>query len=169
MSVKESLAPLKERWDQLADQERQMLTLIAALLVFAIVWLQLLAPARATLRTADVQAKALGTQMQQMQKLQSEALTLQKQPALNFDAALKALTAATQQTLGAHAQMTNTTEHASITLREVPADVLAQWIVQARINARSVPVEAQLSRSTTEGQATWNGVVLMSLPGRQSP
>lgn len=169
MSLQESLAPLKVRWNQLADQERSMFTLIAALLVFAIVWLQLLAPARATLRTADTQAKVLGAQMQQMQKMQSDALALQKQPALNFDTALKALGAATQQTLGAHAQMTNTTEHASITLREVPADVLAQWFAQARINARSVPIEAQLSRSSAEGQPVWNGVVLMSLPGRQSP
>ncbi len=168
MTIKETLAPLKERWSQLAEQERQMITLIAALLVFAIVWLQLLAPARATLRTADAQAKALGAQMQQMQKMESEALALQKQPALNFDAALKALDAATQQTLGARAQMTNTTEHASITLRDVPADVLAQWFVQARINARSVPIEAQLSRSSADSQAAWNGVVLMSLPGRQT-
>lgn len=167
MSLQESLAPLKERWNQLAEQERSMFTLIAALLVFAIVWLQLLAPARATLRSADAQAKALGAQMQQMQKMQSEAQDLQKQPALNFDAALKALGAATQQTLGDHAQMTNTTEHASITLHEVPADVLAQWFVQARINARSVPIEVQLSRSSADGQAAWNGVVLMSLPGRQ--
>jgi general secretion pathway protein M len=168
MSMKQTLAPLKERWNQLAEQERQMITLIAALLVFAIVWLQLLAPARATLRNADTQAKALGAQMQQMQKMESEALALQKQPALNFDAALKALGAATQQTLGARAQMTNTTEHASVTLRDVPADVLAQWFVQARINARSVPIEAQLSRSSADSQAVWNGVVLMSLPGRQT-
>jgi general secretion pathway protein M len=168
MSMKQTLAPLKERWNQLAEQERQMITLIAALLVFAIVWLQLLAPARATMRNADTQAKALGAQMQQMQKMESEALALQKQPALNFDAALKALGAATQQTLGARAQMTNTTEHASVTLRDVPADVLAQWFVQARINARSVPIEAQLSRSSADSQAVWNGVVLMSLPGRQT-
>ena len=63
--------------------------------------------------------------------------------------------------------MTNTSEHASVTLREVPADVLAQWLVQARINARSVPIEVQLSRSSADGQVAWNGVVLMSLPGRQ--
>lgn len=169
MSMQESLAPLKARWNQLADQERSMITVIAALLVFAVVWLQLLAPARVTLRTAETQAKVLGAQMQQMQKMRSEALDLQKQPALNFDAALKALSALTQQTLGAHAQMTNTSEHASVTLREVPADVLAQWLVQARINARSVPIEAQLSRSSADGQVAWNGVVLMSLPGRQSP
>lgn len=169
MSMQESLAPLKERWNQLAEQERQMVIVIAALLVFAIVWLQLLAPARTTLRTADAQAKVLGAQMQQMQQMEAEALALQKQPALSFDAALKALTAATEQTLGTRAQMTNTTEHASITLRDVPADVLAQWFVQARINARSVPIEAQLSRSSTESQAAWNGVVLMSLPGRESP
>lgn len=169
MSLQQTLAPWKERWNNLADQEKQMLVLVATLMAGAILWLQILAPARATLRTADAQAKVLGTQLQQMQKLQSQAQSLQKQPAIGFDAALKSLGAATQQALGSNAQLTNTSEHASVTLREVPADALAQWLVQARINARSVPIEAQLTRSTTAGVATWNGVLLMSLPARSSP
>lgn len=166
MSLSQSLAPWQERWSRLADQEKQMLMLIAALVIGAVVWLQILAPARTTLHTADAQAKVLGAQLQQMQKMQSQAQALQKQPPLEFDAALKALALATQQTLGASAQLTNTAERASVTLKGASADALAQWLVEARLNARSAPTEAHLVRTATPTGPIWNGVLIMSLPTR---
>lgn len=169
MNLPPSLAPWQERWSRLADQEKQMLILVIALVFGAILWLQVLAPARATLRTADTQARALDAQLEHMQVLQAQVQALQRQPALGFDEALKALTAATQQTLGANAQISNTAEHATVTLKGASADALAQWLAQARLNARSVPLEARLVRSSTAGVSTWNGVLLMSLPQRQSP
>ena len=166
MSLSQSFAPWQERWSRLADQEKQMLMLIAALVIGAVLWLQILAPARTTLHTADAQAKVLSAQLQAMQKMQSQAQALQKQPPLEFDAALKALALATQQTLGANAQLTNTAERASVTLKGASADALAQWLVEARLNARSAPTEAHLVRTTTPAGSVWNGVLIMSLPTR---
>lgn len=169
MNLPQSFAPWQERWRRLADQEKQMLVLIIAIVVGALLWLQVLGPARATLHTADAQAKALDAQLQHMQQLQAQVQTLQRQPPLGFDESLVALTAATQQTLGNSAQLSNTADHASVTLKGASADALAQWLAQARLNARSVPLEARLVRSSTAGVSTWNGVLLMSLPQRQSP
>ena len=166
MSLSQSFAPWQERWSRLADQEKQMLVLIAALVIGAVLWLQILAPARTTLHTADAQAKVLSGQLQAMQKMQSQAQALQKQPPLEFDAALKALALATQQTLGASAQLTNTAERASVTLKGASADALAQWLVEARLNARSAPIEAHLVRTATPTGPIWNGVLIMSLPTR---
>lgn len=169
MSLPQSFAPWQERWNRLADQEKQMLVMVIAVIVGAVLWLLVLAPARVTLRTADTQARALDAQLEHMQVLQSQVQALQRQPALGFDEALKALTTATQQTLGATAQLSNTADHASVTLKGASADALAQWLAQARLNARSVPLEAKLVRTSTAGVSTWNGVLLMSLPQRQSP
>lgn len=166
MSLKQSLAPWQERWSRLADQERQMLLWALVLVVGAVLWLKVLAPARTTLRTADAQAKALGDQLQHMQGLQAQAQSLQKQPALDWDETVKALSTATQQTLGNTAQLSTSGERATVTLKGTSADALAQWLVQTRVNARSVPVEARLVRASQDGVATWDGVLLMSLPQR---
>ncbi len=162
----QSLAPLQARWSRLANQERQMLVLVLVVLIGAVLWVKVLAPARTTLRTADAQAAALGAQLQHMQSLQAQAQALQKQPALGWDETVKALSTATQQTLGASAQLSTSGERATVTLKGASADALAQWLVQARVNARSVPVEARLVRASHDGGITWDGVLLMGLPQR---
>ena len=42
----------------------------------------------------------------------------------------------------------------------------AQWLTQVRVNARSVPVEARLTRGAAPTGATWTGTLVMSLPPR---
>ena len=57
-------------------------------------------------------------------------------------------------------------ERATVTLKDASADALAEWLAQARLNARSVPLEARLVRASTAGISTWSGVLVMSLPAR---
>ena len=53
----------------------------------------------------------------------------------------------------------------TFTLRTAAApDTLAQWLTQARVNARALPAEARLTRNAA-GQ--WDGTLVMSLPARQ--
>ena len=151
MSLPVSLQPLQARWAQLATREKNLLRLAAVLVLGALLWQLVLAPALATLRTADAEAKALDAQLQHLQALQTQARALQKQPALGFDDALRALTAATRQTLGSTAQLSVAGERASVTLQGASADALAQWLAQARLNARAVPLEARLVRATHAG------------------
>jgi general secretion pathway protein M len=104
--------------------------------------------------------------MQAMQAMQIQAQAVQKQPPLGFDEAVRALTAATKQTLGNGAQLVLAGERASITVREASPDALAQWLAQARLNARSALVEARLVRASSASGTVWNGVLVMSLPAR---
>ena len=104
--------------------------------------------------------------MQAMQAMQLQAQAVQKQPALAFDEAVRALTAATKQTLGASAQLVLAGERASITVKDASPDALAEWLTQARLNARSALIEARIVRASTPGGPVWNGVLVMGLPAR---
>ncbi len=166
MSLATLLQPLRAPWARIAPREKALIRLAGGLLLAALLWLLVLAPALTTLRSADAQARALDAQLQRMQALQAQAALIQKQTPLGFDEALRALTNATKQSLGATAQLNVTGDRASITLKGTPADALAEWLTQARINARSVPLEARLVRATAPGPATWSGVLIMGLPQR---
>ena len=131
------------------------------------IWQFLLAPSLLTLRTANTQGQALDAQLQRMQSLQAQAKALQKQAPMTYEDAVRALTQSTKQTLGTTAQVSVTGERANITLQAASADALAQWLAQARLNARSTPLEARLTRMATPAGVTWTGMLVMSLPQRQ--
>jgi len=169
VSLPPSIQSLQARWAQLAAREKNLLGLAAGLVLLTLLWQLSLAPALATLRTAEAQARVLDAQLQQMRAMQAEAKVLQQQPTLGFDEALRALTLATEQTLGTTARLNTAGDRTSVTLQGASADTLAQWLVQARLNARSVPVDARLVRAVAPGApggATWNGVLVMQLPAR---
>lgn len=165
-STASALGTLQTRWSQLAARERTLLALAATLIACALLWLMLLAPALGTLRTSAAQAKALDAQLQHMRSLQSQAKALQQQAPLGYEDALRALNQATQQTLGSTAQISVSAERANVRLQATGADALAQWLAQARLNARSGPLEAHLTRLSTPAGATWSGTLVMSLPQR---
>lgn len=170
MSLTRTLGTLQARWSRLALRERRLLTLAAVLVLAALLWVLFLSPILRTLRSADARAQVLDAQLQQMLSLQAQVQSLQKQPALNAEEALKALQLATEQTLGGSAQISVNGERVNITVQGVSADALARWLAQSRVNARSVPLEARLARAVSakdnSAGATWNGALVMSLPAR---
>lgn len=160
------LGPLQARWRRLATREKTFLASALALGVLALLWLLVLSPSLQTLRTSTAQATALDAQLQHMQALQNQASALQRQAPLGYDEALRALNLATKQTLAATAQVNVVGDRANVNLQAANADALAQWLAQVRLNARSVPIEARLTRNTTPAGATWTGSMVMSLPAR---
>jgi general secretion pathway protein M len=163
-----TLETLQARWNTLAHRERLLLQTAAAVLMVCIVWFFALGPSLSTLRNADAQHQALNAQLQHMLTLQAQAREMQSQPALGFDEAVRALQATTKQTLPSSAQVQVTGSQATVTLRGATADALAQWLAQARLNARSTPIEAHLVRANaaTSETTSWNGTLVMGLPGR---
>ena len=155
------------RWNQLAPREKSLLGAALAVIALALVWQLVLAPSLRTLRAATAQGLALDAQLQHMQSLQAQAKALQKQAPLAYDDALRALNQATKQTLGSTAQVSAVAERANVTLQAARADALAQWLAQARVNARSTPLEARLTRTATPAGVTWSGTLVMTLPQRQ--
>lgn len=168
---------LQQRWQALAARERQALGLACGVLALALLWWLGLAPALHTLRAAEARQQQLDSQWQQMQSLQGQARALQQQTRLSRQDALQALEASVRQRLGNAGQLSVQGERATLVLKNVPAGALAQWLAQARANARVLPAEVRLSRSTAPqaaaakaGEAppvaepSWDGSLVLALP-----
>ena len=172
MTPASAFGPLRARWSRLDSRDQTLVRLALLLVLATLLWLFSVAPSLATLQSADAQARSLAAQLQRMQAMEAQAQALQKLPVLGFDDAVRALTAATLQTLGATAQISVAGDRASVTLKAASADALAEWLTQARLNARSLPLEARLVRApaaaapAAAGAAAWNGVLVMGLPQR---
>lgn len=154
-------------WQRLQARERRLVALAAAVVVLALLWGVGLAPALRTLREADGQRATLQAQAQRMQQLALEAAALKAMPRMTQPEALRALEAAVQQRLGDSAKLTVLGERANVTLKDAPAAGLAHWLTDARVNARSAPLEARLMRSSASAPGaavTWNGTLSLSLP-----
>ena len=155
-------------WNRLAVRERSGIALAAAVVALMLLWWLALSPALQTLAQAKTQGGQLEAQLQAMHVLQAQAQALQAQPKRGRDEAVRALESSVKQRLGANAQFTLQGERAMVTLKGVSAEALAQWLTQARVNARSVPLEARLQRSATANAAapSWDGSLVLSLPAR---
>jgi general secretion pathway protein M len=180
--------PLQQRWASLAEREQRMVLVAGSVVGLALLWWVALAPALQTLRAADAQHAQVDAQLQAMRTLAAEATTLRSQRALGYDEALRNLENSVKQTLGTGASLSVSDTRASLNLKGVSADALAQWLSQARINARVVPSEARLQRSNAAAAAapiapsatpdaaasatpsapvaTWDGVLVLALPSR---
>ena len=156
-------AMLKARWDELRPREQAMVAAAAAVVAVALVWLVALGPALSTLRSAEAQRRALDIQLQQMRALQAQAQALQSQPKLSYDEALRLLEQSVAQRLGTTARMVIVGERVNITLTGTAPDAFAQWLTQARVNARALPSEARLHRNPG---GLWEGALVLTLPPR---
>ncbi len=164
MSSKDaSMNELQRRWLQLAPREKTLVAGAAAVVGLALLWWLAIAPALATLRGAEEQHRTLDAQLQRMLGLQAQARALQSQPRPGYDESLRQLETSVRQRLGATARITINGERVTLTLSGAPADALAQWLVQARVDARSLPSEARLVRNAA---GHWDGTVVLTLPAR---
>jgi general secretion pathway protein M len=154
---------LRTRWEGLRPREQAMVAVAALAVGAALVWLVALGPALSTLRTAEVQRRTLDAQLQHMRDLQQQAQALQSQPKQGYDEALRALEASIKQSLGTTARTVITGERVTVTLAGTAPDALAQWLTQARVNARALPGEARLYRNSA---GLWEGTLVLTLPPR---
>ena len=165
MKIAAALDPLLARWRALGPREQTLIRGAALLLGLAFLWWVLLAPPLHTLRQAEAQQRSLDAQVRKMQSLRAQAQALQAQPRISRDDALRALQASVKL-LGASAQLSVVGDRATVTLRNTPADALAQWLAQARVNAGAIPDEARLVRNPSNpvGPAAWDGMLVLRLP-----
>lgn len=154
---------LTTAWTQAAPREKLLVAIAAALVLLALAWWIAVAPALEVLRASDAQHRELDAQLARMRALQQQAQALQAQPKQNQEESLRLLEAAVRQRLGTTARMTIAGDRVTLTLAATPADALAGWLSQARVNARAVPTEARLSRGQSGG---WDGTLVLSLPPR---
>ncbi|MDZ4188479.1 MAG: type II secretion system protein GspM, partial [Hydrogenophaga sp.] len=142
------IAPLQATFARLAPREQRAVTLAAWVVGLGLLWWLAVAPALQTLRQAPERHARLDAQLSQMRSMASSAESLRAQNAakpLGRDDALRALEQATTDLAGT-AQLSVLGDRATLTLKNTPPDALAQWLSQVRVNARLMPLEAQLSR-----------------------
>jgi len=156
-------AMLRTRWEALAPREKMLVAAAVTVVVLAIFWMILLGPALATLRSAESQQRALDSQLQAMRALQAQAQALQSQPKQSHEEASRLLELSVRQGLGTTARMTIQGERVTLTLTGTTPDALAQWLTQARVNARALPSEARLYRNSG---GLWEGTLVLTLPAR---
>lgn len=155
--------PVRAQWARLAPREQRMVLAAVLLVSAAVLWWVGVAPALRTLRAAPTQHAELDAQLQRMRSLQAQAQALQTQPSLGYDEALRALELTIRQRLGTTARYSIAGERVTVTLAGAAPDALAQWLSQARVNARALPGEARLKRNAA---GLWDGTLVMTLPPR---
>jgi general secretion pathway protein M len=156
-------AVLRNRWDALAPREKTWVAGGAALVTVAVVWLLLIGPALRVVRSAPQQHRALDAQLQRVRGLQLQAQTLQTQPKQNHDESVRQLESSAKERLGTSARLLASGDRATVTLTGTAPDALAQWLTQARVNARTLPSEAHLRRNAA---GLWEGTLVLTLPPR---
>jgi general secretion pathway protein M len=107
-----------------------------------------LAPALGTLRRAPAQIDAAEAQLQQMQRLATEARDLRAVTPVPADQAANVLKAATAR-LGDKGRLSLQGDRAVLTVAGVSSMALRDWLAEARSGARARTIEANLSRGTT--------------------
>lgn len=156
-------AALRARWAALAPREKVMVVTATALVAVVLVWAIAVGPALNVLRASQRQQRELDAQLQQMLVLQQQARALQSQPKLGHDEAQRLLEQSLRQRLGVSARLAYNGDRATITLTGTAPDALANWITQARVDARALPNEAHLTRNAS---GLWEGTIVLSLPSR---
>jgi general secretion pathway protein M len=163
---------IKLWWASIAPREQRWITIAAWLVGLAVVWWIGLAPAIKTLRAAPAQHAAADAQLQAMRAQAAQAKDLRGQRAISYDEALRNLEGSVKKTLGTGANLAINDTRANLSLKNVNADALALWLNQARIDARAVPAEARITRSTpaaassTSTVTSWDGTIVLNLPPR---
>jgi len=152
-------------WQQRPARERRLLVLGAAVLLLALVWSAMIAPAWRVWREAPQRQAMLEAQTRQMRQWQAEAQQLQTPRRIEREQALRLLTASAASLLGPGAQLTPQGDSLRVGLQAAPAAGLAQWLAQAREQALALPSQAQLERQDDKGsEPTWRGTLLLRLP-----
>lgn len=161
MSALHALLP--DRWHALAPRDRNRLGVLVVAAGALVLWFLLLAPAWHTVQDAPRRHQALDRQLAKMQHLNTTLVQLREQPRASPAARVQAL-AGTLQGLGPGVQMRVTGAQLTLTLRQVPSGLLADWLVESRVQSGMEPVEARLTRQGQGAAAVWDGVLVYRLP-----
>lgn len=153
-------AVMRQAWGRMALREQRLVVVATVLVLAGLAWSLALAPALRVLREAPAKIVTLDAQLQTMQSLAAQARGMQKRPAVSREETLRALESSLRQSLGAGAQLRISGDRATVVLKGVSPDLLAQWLGQARVGARAIVSQADLVRGTNG----WEGTLVLDLP-----
>ncbi|WP_284615828.1 type II secretion system protein GspM [Aquabacterium humicola] len=149
---------LATAWGQRSERERRLVLVAGIVLGAYLLWLAIV-PAWRTLRTVPAKQAVLEAQWHSMQRLAVEAQALRATPPLPPEQARAALQGSAQR-FGDAAKLVLQGERAILTITGLPAEQLAAWLAEVRINARARVIESQLQRTP---QGSYAGTVVLVL------
>ena len=155
-----NLAEAKAKWARLPARDKVLIRVASVLIIALLLWLVALAPAIRTIRSFDSTQKAQEAKLQQMLNLQAQAQSMQNLPRVSQAAAVTALESSIEQSFGNRAEIIFNGGNATVNVRGISAEDLAKWLSNIRTNARTVAIQARLTRTNIG----WNGSFQMVLP-----
>jgi type II secretory pathway component PulM len=162
-----ALLALRSRWAGLTGRERRSFALALAAISLLLGWLAMLAPALHTLNGAGATAATLDTQLQSMDRLQQRARLLRGQAAVTPIEATSALRSSLA-VLGGGAHWAVLGSQLTVTLNQIPAEILAQWLglfaAPAGADRLLPPAQMHLVLERSGSAALWHGTVVFELP-----
>ncbi len=156
-------AVLQRVWAQRTPRERAGLVVACVLVLLALVWQGVWAPAWRTWQDAPAQQARLDQQTQRMLQLQAQAQTLQKPIAMTRNESVQWLEKNLTD-LGPGAQIKLQDDRVTLSVAAAPAAALASWLRLARERALALPVQAQLQHSTQDKPVLWRGTLVLRVP-----
>lgn len=153
-------------WGRLATRERTLVGLAAMVVGVGALWWIALQPALKTLRDSPAVRTALDHQLQQVLRVSQQAKAIESLAPVTREEALRLIESTAKSRLGATTQVVVQGDRVVITVRSVTGDALAEWLTQVRVNARAMPSQVQLRRTTPAPPALWEGTISFSFAAR---
>lgn len=150
-------------WQGMSARERIMVAAALGTVLLAVLWWVAIAPAWRTLQAAPAQHLAIDAKLERLGQWSAEARGLNELP-IGPVPPRNVVTATLQssaQTLGAGTKISITGERAMVQLGPTDAPTLARWLSQMRINARVLPINADVKRVGER----WTGSLELTGPG----
>lgn len=148
-------------WAELPALQRRGLGLVALLVATLVFWFLALAPALSIWRNAPAQHQQLDAKLQVMQAQAQALQALQGQPRADPTRAAAGLTQSIKP-LGEQTRITLDGARATVQLRGVSGEALANWLSSVRQTSQAVPIEAEINRNPAG--PFWDGRVVFALP-----
>jgi general secretion pathway protein M len=160
------MSQLRNLIQSLPEKDRKLIQYLALALAFSLLWFWNIAPALKTYQEAPLQLAQLERQTENLKALQAQALALQKAPRVKVQNVGAVLQQASSEILGNGAKLNLEASRATLTLNNVSAEALAQFLALARSQAQAMPIEAKLQKNKTGTVEVWRGTLILSLPSQ---
>jgi len=146
---------------QKSAREQILIQIAVLLIAIYAVWQIAVSPALGIMERSATQLPLQQAQISRMQSMQQEAIQLQAKNSLSETDSVRALQTLAQ-TLGPQARLVPQGTQATLEIKSMRPDVLAQFLMDARAVAQATVTDAKLARNNNE----WEGSLILRLPSR---
>ncbi|MSQ56666.1 MAG: hypothetical protein EXR35_03860 [Limnohabitans sp.] len=146
---------------QRSAREQILIQIVLLLVVVYAIWQIAISPALRIMERSATELPLQQEQISRMQSMQQEALQLQSKNSLSEADAIRALQTLAQ-TLEPQARLVPQGTQATLEIKSIRPDVLAQFLMDARAVAQTTVTDAKLARNNND----WEGGLVLRLPSR---